>query len=118
MLPFNPSTPYIRTSAFVHEEWLTYFSSSSPYPAYNISGGWRGILYANLASIDPKASWEFFARDDFDPAWLDGGASRTWALICAAGKFYIISTIFVLSLGLQVKSLQENRELTVFDFYT
>ena len=90
MLPFNPSTPYIRTPAFVHEEWLAYFSSSSPYPAHNISGGWRGILYANLASIDPKASWEFFARDDFDPGWLDGGASRTWALICAAGMCYIV----------------------------
>lgn len=94
MLPFNPSTSFIRNPSFVREEWSLYFSPSSPYPAQNIAGGWRGILYANLATIDPKASWDFFARADFDPAWLDGGATRTWALVCAGGKF-LDSSVFL-----------------------
>lgn len=84
MIPHNPSTSYTRSPKFVQEEWLAYFSASSPYSAAQIEGGWRGILYANLAVIDPKVSWEFFAQDGFDPSWLDGGQTRTWALICAA----------------------------------
>jgi endoglucanase Acf2 len=51
------------------------------------AGGWRGILYANLALIDPKASYGFF-RDGingfWDERWIDGGASRTWYLTWAA----------------------------------
>lgn len=50
-------------------------------------GGWRGILYANLALIDPRASYAFF-RDGvngyWDERWIDGGASRTWYLVWAA----------------------------------
>lgn len=41
---------------------------------------------ANLALIDPRTSFDFFARKEFDPAWLDGGASRTWYLAFAAGQ--------------------------------
>jgi endo-1,3(4)-beta-glucanase len=44
-------------------------------------------LYANLALIDPKASYGFF-RDGingfWDERWIDGGASRTWYLTWAA----------------------------------
>jgi endo-1,3(4)-beta-glucanase len=49
--------------------------------------GWRAILYANLALIDPKASFAFF-RDGvngfWDDKWIDGGGSRTWYLVFAA----------------------------------
>lgn len=45
-------------------------------------------MHANLALIDPKASFAFF-RDGvgghWDDAWIDGGASRTWYLVWAAG---------------------------------
>lgn len=50
-------------------------------------GGWRGILYANLALIDPKASYAFFrdgTQGHWDELWIDGGASRTWYLVFAA----------------------------------
>lgn len=90
MLPLNPSTPYTRPPKFVAEEWTTYFGPSSPYPASTtaIQGGWKGILYANLALIDAKASWEFFAQaEGFDGSWIDGGGSRTWYLAFAAGEF-------------------------------
>ena len=53
----------------------------------SVTGAWRGILYANLAQIDAKASYAFF-RDGvdgyWDEAWIDGGASRTWYLVWAA----------------------------------
>src|SRR5271163_4201752 len=50
-----------------------------------------GILYANLAIINPAASWDFFSQPNFDPTWLDGGASLTWYLTFAAGELQRIS---------------------------
>lgn len=89
MLPLNPSTALTRNPDFVAEEWAAYFNDSSPYPASTVAGGWRGVLYGNLACVDPKRSWEFFAQERFDGAWLDGGASRTWylAFVAAVGGF-------------------------------
>lgn len=84
MLPLNPSTPLTRNPRFIAEEWATYFNSTSPYPASTIAAGWRGVVYGNLACIDPQRSWDFFAQQDFDESWLDGGASRTWYLAFAA----------------------------------
>ncbi len=84
MLPLNPSTALTRKPNFIAEEWDTYFNSTSPYPVSTIAGGWRGILYGNLACIDPQRSWDFFAQENFDGSWLDGGASRTWYLAFAA----------------------------------
>jgi endo-1,3(4)-beta-glucanase len=71
MLPLLPSSTLTRTNEFVTE-------------------GWKGILYANLAIIDPTTSWNFFAQSGFDPSWLDGGASQTWYLALAAGEFTVI----------------------------
>jgi endo-1,3(4)-beta-glucanase len=66
----------------VKEEWETYFSNGR---ADQVAGGWRGILYANLALIDPCTAYNFFNQPNFDWYWLDGGASRTWFLAyCAA----------------------------------
>lgn len=83
MLPLNPSTALTRKPKFIAEEWEAYFNSTSAYPASSI-GGWRGVLYGNLACIDPQQSWDFFAQENFDGLWLDGGASRTWYLAFAA----------------------------------
>ena len=83
MLPLNPSTPYTRKPHFIAEEWDAYFNDSSAFPASNITG-WKGVLYGNLACIDPKRSWDFFAQEDFKGEWLDQGASRTWYLAFAA----------------------------------
>lgn len=77
MIPIYPFTAYIRQPTFVKEEWDTYFSNGR---ADNINGGWRGLLYANLALIDPRASYNFFSRPNLDNGLIDPGASLTWYL--------------------------------------
>lgn len=82
MIPLEPMSPYCRTQKFVTEEWNTYFSNGR---VDTVAGGWRGILYANLAIIDPVTSYNWFTGPNFDPQYLDGGASLTWYLTFAAG---------------------------------
>lgn len=91
MLPLSPSSAFTRPHKFILEEWNTYFNTTSPWPASTIAGGWRGILYGNLACIDPKAAYRFFSQQNFDGSWLDGGASRTWYLAFSAGEFCKLS---------------------------
>ncbi|KAF1813085.1 endo-1,3-beta-glucanase [Eremomyces bilateralis CBS 781.70] len=82
MIPLNPTSALIRSVQFVEEEWNTYFSNGR---CNQVDGGWRGILYANLALVNPKKAFEFFSQPNFDMSWIDGGASRTWYLAyCAA----------------------------------
>ncbi|THY69040.1 endo-1,3-beta-glucanase [Aureobasidium pullulans] len=81
MIPAGfPFSAYVRTQRFVTEEWNAFFSDGRA----DVDGGWRGILYGNLATIDPAASYAFFSNPDFDPAYLDGGASLTWYLTYSA----------------------------------
>lgn len=82
MIPLLPSSPLTRPKNFVSEEWEKYFSNGR---VDSVAGGWKGLLYANLALINPVASWNFFAQSNFDNGWLDGGASRTFYLLLAAG---------------------------------
>ncbi|KAK2807826.1 hypothetical protein FQN50_005215 [Emmonsiellopsis sp. PD_5] len=84
MLPLIPSSTYTRQKKFVQEEWDAMFAEQASTPASKVVGGWRGVLYANLAIIDPQASWKFFSEDPFDLAFIDGGATRTWYLAYAA----------------------------------
>lgn len=83
MIPLLAPSAVARTREFVLEEWTTYFSDGR---VNNIEGGWKGIIYGNYASVYPQEAWEFFNAQDFDPAWLDGGASLTWYLAYAAGE--------------------------------
>lgn len=85
MLPLLPCSTLSRSKRFVGEEWEVYFSNGKA----DVEGGWRGVLYANLAIVNPQASWDFFAQDGFNANWLDGGASRTWYLALAAGEFLL-----------------------------
>ncbi|KZT24012.1 glycoside hydrolase family 81 protein [Neolentinus lepideus HHB14362 ss-1] len=91
MIPVSPISPYIRSSKFVQEEWSRYFSGGR---VDKVEGGWRGILYANYALVDPRTAWEFFASENFKNEWLDQGASRTWYLILAAGKWTSCTLVF------------------------
>lgn len=90
MVPINPATSYLRPRSFVKEEWDRLFSGLGLGQGLraDVEGGWRGILYANLALVDAKTSYGFF-RDGvngfWDDRWIDGGASRTWYLVWAAG---------------------------------
>jgi len=81
MLPLNPSSAYTRPRKFVQEEWDAYFSNGR---ADKVVGGWKGVLYANLALVDPSAALQYFSDPNFDMGTLDGGASRTWYLAYAA----------------------------------
>jgi endo-1,3(4)-beta-glucanase len=80
MLPLMPFSAYIRTPTFVAQEWASYFSNR----VSSVVGGWRGVIMANYAIVDPVAAWDFFADVNFDPGFLDGGASRTWYLAWSA----------------------------------
>ncbi|KUJ21739.1 glycoside hydrolase family 81 protein [Mollisia scopiformis] len=82
MLPLLPCSSLTRTKEFVQEEWDKYFSNGR---AATVQGGWRGVLYANLALVNPAAAWQYFTAANFDPSTLDGGASRTWYMAMAAG---------------------------------
>ena len=82
MIPINPSSAYTRSPTFITEEWDTYFSDGR---VDQVDGGWRGILYSNLAIIDPKTTYEWVSGPDFDPQYLDDGASQTWYLAYSAG---------------------------------
>ncbi|KAK6223696.1 glycoside hydrolase family 81 protein [Colletotrichum tabaci] len=81
MIPLLAPSPLVRTPDFVREEWDVYFSGGR---VDGIAGGWRGIIYGNLATIDGRAAWDFFNGSNFDPGWIDGGASLTWYLTYAA----------------------------------
>lgn len=81
MIPLMPFSTLSRTQEFVTEEWDCYFSDGR---VDSVAGGWRGILYANLAIIDPHDSYAFFSNNSFDMSLLDGGASLTWYLTYAA----------------------------------
>lgn len=86
MIPILPPTPFVRDEKFVKEEWETYFNNSR---VDTIQNAWKGIIYANYATVDPKKAWEFFTSPSFDPQWLDGGASLTWFMAYSAGSSLI-----------------------------
>lgn len=85
MIPALPFSTLTRTQKFVTEEWQLYFGDGAVNPAQNVQGGWRSILFSNLAIINPKAAYNFFSQNNFDSGWLDGGASLTWYLAYTAG---------------------------------
>lgn len=84
MLPLMPMSTLIRTTEFVQQEWDAY-----DFETYvgTLNSGWRGILMANLAIVDPVTSYNFFsnASGDFQYSMLDSGASQTWYLAWSGG---------------------------------
>ncbi|KAK5218315.1 endo-1,3-beta glucanase [Exophiala xenobiotica] len=84
MIPVMPFSTLTRTEQFVAEEWTTYFADGAVRDASGIDGGWKGIVYANFAIINPTAAYEFFTQDNFDMSWIDGGASLTWYIAQSA----------------------------------
>lgn len=78
MLPLTAISPYIRSAAFVQQEWNTYWPGGTAVNA--LTDGWKGVLWANQALFDPAGSHAQFRRSDFQEVWLDGGASRSWYL--------------------------------------
>ena len=110
MIPLNPCSAYLRTKQFVKEEWDALFADHAKHPAHSVGGGWRGLLYANLAIIDPKRSYEFFAQKNFYPGWLDGGATRAWYLAYAAGQMYTAVNYGIMLMASQVLEVHSNED--------
>lgn len=86
MLPLLPSSKLTRAPEFVRQEWEAYFADGGVDPASTVQGGWKGVLMANYAIIDPRTSYNFFSNvsGDFQVGMLDGGASQTWYLAWSA----------------------------------
>lgn len=57
MLPLMPHTLFVRNREFVKEEWEAFFAGGA---ADKAEGGWKGVLYGNYATIDPRGAWEVF----------------------------------------------------------
>lgn len=101
MLPLLPSTTYIRPAGFVAEEWAQYFDEAR---ADSVVGGWKGVLYGNLATIEPASAFSWFNQTGFDASWLDGGASLTWYLAYAAGEFLLAPSPSISSSSFRLRS--------------
>ncbi|GAO13329.1 hypothetical protein UVI_02013420 [Ustilaginoidea virens] len=82
MIPILPPTLLVRDEDFVREEWDAFFSNGR---MEGIQNAWKGVIYANYATIEPQEAWRFFTSRDFEPQWLDGGASLTWYMAYSAG---------------------------------
>lgn len=81
MIPITSISSYIRGPSFVQEEWNAKLATIVD----RIPDGWRGLIKLNQGLFDPKSSWAWFARSDWDPQLIDGGMSRTWSLAYLAG---------------------------------
>ena len=90
MIPLVSASALSRTKKFAQEEWDAYFKPGAVSDATKIDSGWKSIVYAKLALIGPRTNFDFFNRTNFDPNWLDGGASRTWYLTFAAGAIPLL----------------------------
>ncbi|KAH3679464.1 hypothetical protein WICMUC_000954 [Wickerhamomyces mucosus] len=75
-IPISSISSYIRNPSFVQEEWKQKLESVVD----NVTDGWKGIIYLNLALYDPKSSFEFFNSPSFSDNYLDNGQSKTWSL--------------------------------------
>ena len=96
MLPLLPHTPLVRTPAFVREEWDTFFSNGR---VDAVQGGWRGVLWGNYATLDPRGAYRFFGQGGFEAGWLDGGVSLTWYLCYSAGELIPLPCLLTRRLG-------------------
>lgn len=81
MIPIHAPSGLSRSKTFIKQEWDTYFSNGR---IDKINNAWKGIAYANYAIIEPAKAYAFFNSSSFQPAWIDGGASRTWYMAYSA----------------------------------
>ncbi|OHT01083.1 putative endo-1,3(4)-beta-glucanase 2 [Tritrichomonas foetus] len=83
MIPLTPMSNFYRKAEFVKREWNDLLAPIVD----GVEDGWRGILMANLALIDPQKSYEFFGKSNFNKNMLDDGQTLTWCLTYAAGLY-------------------------------
>jgi endo-1,3(4)-beta-glucanase len=85
----HPSTPQSTSSRprLSPAQSYTTGKAASPTEGPYVDGGWRGILFANLALVDAKAAYAFFkggVGGVWDERWVDDGATRSWYLVWCA----------------------------------
>lgn len=108
MVPISPASTLLRPRSFATEEWNAFFSDhraleltedelpssdAGNHVPNSAAGGWRGILMANAAAVDPVASLEFFEKGvegEWEEKWIDGGASRCWYLVWASAMHEVL----------------------------
>ncbi|KAL6015775.1 endo-1,3-beta glucanase [Candidozyma auris] len=81
MIPITPMSSYIRGSRYVKEEWDAKLAGIVD----KIPDGWQGILKLNAGLFDPRYSWKWFSRNDWQDNLIDPGMTRSWALAYLAG---------------------------------
>ncbi|KAH6894429.1 endo-1,3(4)-beta-glucanase [Thelonectria olida] len=81
MIPVLAPSSYVRTNAFITQEWNTFFASGK---VDKFNNAWQSIIYANYAAVDPVKAWNYFNSSSFNTVNLDGGASQTWYMAYAA----------------------------------
>ncbi|TMW60104.1 hypothetical protein Poli38472_000146 [Pythium oligandrum] len=81
MIPITPVTEFVRTRAFVQEEWSQVLSKLSIVVKSDMTNGWLSLLYANYATVNSTA-----ALQQLQKVALDDGLSRSWALYIAATR--------------------------------
>ncbi|KAI5464619.1 glycosyl hydrolase [Mariannaea sp. PMI_226] len=81
MIPVIAPSAYIRSNAFVTQEWNTFFASGK---IDKIANAWKSIIYASYANVDPVKAWNYFSSKSFNTNYIDGGASQTWYMAYSA----------------------------------
>ncbi|KAH8555313.1 glycosyl hydrolase family 81-domain-containing protein [Umbelopsis sp. PMI_123] len=77
-LPMTPELgEYIKDPEFVNEEWNQKLERALD----NASAGWKGVLLANYAIINPTAAYP-----QLRTATMDGGQSRAFSMYFAATR--------------------------------
>lgn len=107
MIPFTPITKYLKDPEWVRAEWEAFFSTPEKYGV--VEFGWNGLLYSNLALIDPVKSFNYFKVKDFDKLFLDEVASLTYSLAYAARKSNPPTSIPLLTSARQNSGEQRSR---------
>jgi endo-1,3(4)-beta-glucanase len=83
MIPVSPINEFLRTDAFVNEEWNSVLSNLELVkdPDNHRGNTWQSLLFANLAVIDKDEAMVQLSRAAMDP-----GLSRAWAMYFAATR--------------------------------
>lgn len=83
MIPVSPVNEFLRTEAFVREEWFSILQGLDLIhnPDANRHNSWQSLLFANYAVIN-----KIEAMEQISLATMDPGLSRAWALYFAATR--------------------------------
>jgi endo-1,3(4)-beta-glucanase len=79
MVPVSAVTEFVRTKAFVKEEWDQVLAKEQIVTRENTTNSWLSLLYTNYATVNKAKAMSVLQK-----AKMDDGLSRAWALYMAA----------------------------------